>query len=57
MSINPQVDTDTMVTIIYVVVDAICHNIVKIPAQKQKLTDVEVITIAICSAHFYPFAQ
>lgn len=46
-------EQDTIITTIYVVVEAICKNLLESPAQEQKLTDAEVITIAISSALYF----
>ena len=46
-------DKETIITTIYVIIDALCSKLLSIPAQKQKLTDCQVITIAICSALFF----
>ena len=46
-------DRETMIITIYVIIDTLCQKLLFAPAQKQKLTDGEVITIAICSAIFF----
>jgi hypothetical protein len=46
-------DKETIIITIYVIIDTLCKNFLKTPAQKQKLTDGEVITIALCSAIFF----
>jgi len=46
-------DKETLITTIYVVIDTLCQEILSVPAQKQKLSDAEIITIAICSALFF----
>lgn len=46
-------DKDSTIIAIYIIIDALCENLLRRPAQKQKLTDAEVITIAICSAIFF----
>jgi transposase len=44
---------ETVITTVYVLIDTLCKRFLETPAQKQKLTDGEVITIAICSALFF----
>jgi len=44
---------ETIITTVYVIIDTLCKKFLETPAQKQKLTDGEVITIAICSALFF----
>ena len=46
-------DKDSTIITIYIIIDALCENLLHHPAQKQKLTDAEIITIAICSAIFF----
>lgn len=46
-------DRDTIITTVYVVIDTLCKKVLSTPPQKQKLTDAEVVTIAICSALFF----
>ena len=46
-------DKDTIITTVYIVIDSLCEKLISAPPQKQKLTDAEVITIAICSALFF----
>ena len=48
-----KIDRETMIITIYVTIDSLCKNLLSVPAQKQKLTEAEVITIAICSAIFF----
>lgn len=53
MLANQKIDQEIMITIIYVIIDTICKSLIKTPKQEQKLTDAEVITIAICSALYF----
>ena len=46
-------DQDTIITTIYVVIDTICKKMLSVPPQKQKMTDAEIVTIAVCSALFF----
>ena len=46
-------DRDTLITTIYVVVETLCQKVLSSPPQKQKLTDAEIVTIAISSALFF----
>lgn len=46
-------DKESLIITIYLIVEALCKNLLEVPPQKQKLTDAEVITIAICSALFF----
>ena len=48
-----KISKEEIIITIYVIVEEICKKIVKTPAQKQKLSDAEVITIAISSALFF----
>ena len=44
---------ESIIITVYVIVAEICEKLLEKPAQKQKLDDAEVITIAICSALFF----
>lgn len=44
---------ETIITTVYVIVETICENLLQKPAQQQKLSDSEIITITICSALFF----
>lgn len=46
-------DQETIITTVYVIIDTLCTRCLEIPAQHQKLSDAEVITIAISSALFF----
>ena len=46
-------DRDVVITTIYVVIDTICQKVLSTPPQKQKMTDAEIVTIAVCSALFF----
>ena len=46
-------DKESIIIAIYVIISKICDKILEKPAQKQKLDDAEVITLAICSALFF----
>ena len=46
-------DQDVVITTIYVVIDTICQKMLSTPPQKQKMTDAEIVTIAVCSALFF----
>lgn len=46
-------DKETMIITIYLTIDTLCQKFLSVAAQKQKLTDAQVITIAICSAIFF----
>jgi hypothetical protein len=46
-------DRETTIITIYIIVETICEKLLLAPAQKQKLSDAQVTTIAICSALFF----
>ena len=48
-----QKDQATMTITVYEIIATLCNNLLQAPAQKQKLTDAEVITIAVCAALFF----
>jgi len=44
---------ETTIITIYIIIDAISEKLLISPPQKQKLSDAEVVTIAVCSALFF----
>ncbi len=48
-----KLDRNTAIVTIYVTIDTLCKNLITQPAQKQKLDDAKIITMAICSAVFF----
>jgi len=48
-----KIDRETLIITIYTVIDTLSKQVLSVPPQKQKLTDAEVVTIAICSALFF----
>ena len=48
-----KIDRECVIITIYIIVATMCERLLTVPAQKQKLSDAEIITIAICSALFF----
>ncbi|MBU1495117.1 MAG: IS982 family transposase [Actinobacteria bacterium] len=48
-----KIDRESIIITVYVIVTEICEKLLEKPAQKQKIDDAEVITIAVCSALFF----